>query len=337
MHDVHLARRRIGINVDNARVPAADGVAAEERAVAQAVRQDGRRAVPRAQVCHAPAGVDRHARRARAAGPAPDRPCNVVLAGRGRGGVDHPLQLGGRLPLYHVHVWPLLRRGVHRAVQAGLDRDRLVGQRGGSQEGAGRRVVRDHARIGVVPDDRVQYPRALVERHVARAIVVEWRACPLEILHEDGYAHRAGLRVPHGVAGVALSVKRVHRHLLRIVPEHEQAVGLVVQHHLADRVPERFGPGAHVQLLAHPHVVFNAVCVEPDDGQAQVRPIAVGGVRRDRRAAGVDGHGRDVAGVAVARHERGAVRRVVQNRNGASQYRRGEQQAGPGGHLQLSL
>ena len=121
VHYVHLARLGVGLHVDDARVPAGDGVAAKQCAAARVVRLHGRRAAQGAQVRHAPAGVDRQVRRAGAAGARSDRPGHVVRAAGGRRGVDHPLQLRGGLRLDHVHVGPLLRRGVHRSVPADLD------------------------------------------------------------------------------------------------------------------------------------------------------------------------------------------------------------------------
>ena len=164
---VQLARRGVELHVRDEGLVARNVVSDSRAAAAvQPVRAHDRLAGAAgrggAQVRHAPAGVDLQVRCSRTGGRAPDRPGRVVLAGRGRDGVDHPLQLRGGAPLYHVHVGPLLRRGVYRAVLAYLDRDRFVGQRGGSQEGATRRVVRYHARVGVVPDDRVEYPGLFV-------------------------------------------------------------------------------------------------------------------------------------------------------------------------------
>ena len=178
MQDVEPARRGIRLHVGDEGAHSPDVVAGRRIPAAQTVRLHRGRAAtagrPGAQIRPAVAGVDGKVRRPDPCG-RPDRARHVVCAGRGRDGVDHPLQFRGGAALDRVHVGPLLRRGVHRAVLAYLDRNRLVGQRGGSQQGAGRRVVRDHARVGVVPDDRVQYPGLRVKRHVASAVVGQRR------------------------------------------------------------------------------------------------------------------------------------------------------------------
>ena len=189
---VHLARGGVCLHVGDPAAGASDGVVCKKDAI-QPVRLHNRRpgahVVPGAagaQVYSAVGGVDLHHRCAGAARRR-QRARHVIFAQR-RDGVDHPLQFRGRPRVDHIDVRPLLRRGVYPAVPADLDRDRLVGQRRGSQQCAGRRVVRHHARVGVVPDDSVQYPGGLVKRHVVRPAAGLRRVQPAKVHHEYGDA-----------------------------------------------------------------------------------------------------------------------------------------------------
>ena len=119
----------------------------------------------------------------------------------GVGRVDRPLQIRGRLRVDDVDVRHVLRCCV-RLAPSGVDRHWRAAERCGAEQLAGRRVVRQHARVGNVLHDGVEYAGLCIEGDVGRSGAAEPAAGghgqrPLERRRVGGYADRLTVRI-HG-------------------------------------------------------------------------------------------------------------------------------------------